>query len=31
MGVFSLFGKPTKTVSIDDMNKAIANRGAAAR
>jgi antitoxin PrlF len=26
-----MFGKPTKTVSIDDMNKAIANRGAAAR
>jgi antitoxin PrlF len=26
-----MFGKPTKTVSINDMNKAIANRGAAAR
>ncbi len=26
-----MFGKPTKLVSIDDMNKAIANRGAAAR
>lgn len=26
-----MFGKPKKTVSIDDMNKAIANRGAAAR
>lgn len=26
-----MFGKPTKTVSIDDMNSAIANRGAAAR
>ncbi len=26
-----MFGKPTKTVSIDDMNKAIASRGAAAR
>lgn len=26
-----MFGKPKKTVSIDGMNKAIANRGAAAR
>lgn len=26
-----MFGKPTKMVSIDDMNKAIAKRGAAAR
>jgi antitoxin PrlF len=26
-----MFGKPRKLVSIDDMNKAIANRGAAAR
>ncbi len=26
-----MFGKPTKSVSIDDMNKAIASRGAAAR
>lgn len=26
-----LFGKPVKTVSINDMNKAIAARGAAAR
>ena len=26
-----MFGKPAKTVSIDDMNKAIAARGAAAR
>lgn len=26
-----MFGKPTKTVSIDAMNKAIAKRGAAAR
>lgn len=26
-----MFGKPTKTVSIDDMNRAIATRGAAAR
>lgn len=26
-----MFGKPKKTVSIDDMNKAIAKRGAAAR
>lgn len=26
-----LFGKPSKAVSIDDMNKAIAKRGAAAR
>lgn len=26
-----MFGKPTKAVSIDDMNKAIAKRGAAAR
>lgn len=26
-----LFGKPTKSVSINDMNKAIAKRGAAAR
>ena len=26
-----MFGMPTKTVSIDDMNKAIAKRGAAAR
>jgi AbrB family looped-hinge helix DNA binding protein len=26
-----MFGKPTKSVSIDDMNSAIANRGAAAR
>lgn len=26
-----MFGKPMKTVSIDDMNKAIAKRGAAAR
>jgi AbrB family looped-hinge helix DNA binding protein len=26
-----MFGKPTKSVSIDDMNRAIANRGAAAR
>ena len=25
-----MFGKPTKSVSIEDMNKAIANRGAAA-
>ena len=26
-----MFGKPTKTVSIDEMNSAIATRGAAAR
>ena len=26
-----MFGKPTKAVSIDDMNKAIAKRGAAAQ
>ena len=26
-----MFGKPTKRVSIEDMNKAIAARGAAAR
>ena len=26
-----MFGKPMKSVSIDDMNRAIANRGAAAR
>ena len=26
-----LFGRPSKTVSIDDMNKAIAARGASAR
>ena len=26
-----MFGKPRKSVSIDDMNKAIATRGAAAR
>ena len=26
-----MFGKPTKSVSIEDMNKAIAARGAAAR
>ena len=26
-----MFGKPKKSVSIDDMNRAIANRGAAAR
>ena len=26
-----MFGKPTKSVSIDDMNSGIANRGAAAR
>lgn len=26
-----MFGKPTKSVSIDDMNSAIAKRGAAAR
>lgn len=26
-----MFGKPGKTVSIDDMNKAIAQRGARAR
>ena len=26
-----MFGKPTKTVSIEDMNKAIAKRGASAR
>jgi AbrB family looped-hinge helix DNA binding protein len=26
-----MFGKPGKTVSIDDMNKAIAKRGAGAR
>jgi hypothetical protein len=26
-----MFGKPAKPVSIDDMNKAIARRGAAAR
>lgn len=26
-----MFGKPTKSVSIDDMNSAIANRGAAGR
>ena len=26
-----MFGKPTKSDSIDDMNSAIANRGAAAR
>lgn len=26
-----MFGKPTKKISIDDMNKAIAQRGAAAR
>lgn len=26
-----MFGKPTKSVSIDDMNRAIASRGAAAR
>lgn len=26
-----MFGKPTKVVSIDDMNKTIAQRGASAR
>ena len=26
-----MFGKPTKKVSIDDMNKAVAQRGEAAR
>jgi len=26
-----MFGKPAKPVSIDDMNKAITRRGAAAR
>jgi hypothetical protein len=26
-----MFGKPSKKVSIDDMNKAIAKRGASAR
>ncbi len=26
-----MFGKPAKKVSIDDMNKAVAKRGAAAR
>ena len=26
-----MFGKPTKTVSIEEMNAAIAQRGAAAR
>lgn len=26
-----MFGKPTKKISIDDMNKAIAQRGSAAR
>jgi AbrB family looped-hinge helix DNA binding protein len=26
-----MFGKPSKTVSIDDMNQAIAKRGASAR
>jgi hypothetical protein len=26
-----LFGRPSKAVSIDDMNKAIAARGASAR
>jgi AbrB family looped-hinge helix DNA binding protein len=26
-----MFGKPRKTLSIDDMNKAIARRGAAAK
>lgn len=26
-----MFGKPSKSVSIDDMNKAIAKRGASAR
>ncbi|WP_300556680.1 AbrB/MazE/SpoVT family DNA-binding domain-containing protein [Limnohabitans sp. Rim8] len=26
-----MFGKPTKKISIDDMNKAVAQRGAAAR
>lgn len=26
-----MFGRPAKTVSIDDMNRAIAKRGAAAR
>lgn len=26
-----IFGKPSKSISIDDMNKAIARRGAAAR
>jgi AbrB family looped-hinge helix DNA binding protein len=26
-----MFGKPAKTISIDDMNKAIAQRGASAR
>ena len=26
-----MFGKPAKKVSIDDMNKAVAQRGAAAR
>ena len=26
-----MFGKPSRTVSIDDMNKAIAKRGATAR
>ena len=26
-----MFGKPTKSVSIEDMNKAIAGRGASAR
>ena len=27
----SMFGKPAKTVTIDDMNQAIATRGASAR
>jgi len=26
-----MFGQPTKKISIDDMNKAVAQRGAAAR
>jgi antitoxin PrlF len=26
-----MFGKPTKKISIDDMNQAVAQRGAAAR
>jgi antitoxin PrlF len=26
-----MFGEPTKKISIDDMNKAVAQRGAAAR
>jgi antitoxin PrlF len=30
-GLKGMFGKPSRTVSIDDMNNAIAKRGATAR